>query len=58
MTAANAFQKLGEKGYSYPYPNPALVFWVYDHPPIPDRLLFSLQYRPWDEGKPTKYVKQ
>ena len=58
MTAANAFQKLGEKGYSYPYPSPALVFWVYDHPPISDRLLFSLHYRPWDEGKPDKYVPQ
>jgi Zn-dependent protease with chaperone function len=57
MAAANSFQKFGEKGYSYPYPNPILVFWLYDHPPLPDRLLFALHYRPWDEGRPAKYVK-
>lgn len=55
--AAASFQKLGEKGLSYPNPNPVLVFWMYDHPPIADRLRFSLDYRPWDEGEPTKYVK-
>jgi len=57
MTAAVAFQKLGEKSYDYPYPNRLLVVWVYDHPAIADRLLFSLHYRPWDEGKPTEFVK-
>ena len=57
MTAAVAFQKLGEKSYDYPFPNRLLVFWIYDHPSIPDRLLFSLHYRPWDEGKPNEFVK-
>jgi Zn-dependent protease with chaperone function len=57
QVAAVAFQKLGEKSFDYPYPNQFLVFWAYNHPSIPDRLLFSLAYRPWDEGKPTQYVK-
>jgi STE24 endopeptidase len=55
--AASAFQKLGEKSYSYPTPNPAFVFWSYSHPPIPDRIRFSLQYDPWDTPEGPKYVK-
>ena len=57
QTAAVAFQKLGEKSLDYPYPNPFLVFWAYNHPSIPERLLFSLSYHPWDKGRPPKYVK-
>lgn len=57
QVAAVAFQKLGEKSFDYPYPNQFLVFWAYNHPSIPDRLLFSLAYKPWDEGKPTEFVK-
>jgi Zn-dependent protease with chaperone function len=57
QVAAVAFQKLGEKSLDYPYPNQFLVFWAYNHPSIPDRLLFSLAYKPWDEGKPTEFVK-
>jgi Zn-dependent protease with chaperone function len=47
---------LGEKSLSYPYPNPLLVFWAYDHPPIAERLRFALHYDPWGKGQPTKYV--
>jgi Zn-dependent protease with chaperone function len=57
QVAAQAFQKLGEKAYSYPTPNPVFVFYFFDHPPIADRVKFSLSYRPWDEGKPNKFVK-
>jgi Zn-dependent protease with chaperone function len=57
QNAARAFQKLGEKSFDYPYPNRLFVFWVYSHPPIPDRLTFSLQYRPWDHDKPNLFVK-
>jgi STE24 endopeptidase len=55
--AASAFQKLGEKSYSYPTPNPVLVFWSYSHPPIADRIRFSLQYDPWRTPAGAKYVK-
>lgn len=55
--AASAFQKLGEKSYSYPTPNPLFVFWSYSHPPIPDRIDFALHYDPWDTPAGPKYVK-
>jgi Zn-dependent protease with chaperone function len=55
--AASAFQKLGEKSYAYPAPNPTLVFWSYSHPSIPDRIRFSLRYDPWHTPAGPKYVK-
>ena len=55
--AAASFQKLGEKSFDYPSPNRFLVFWSYDHPPIADRIRFSLSYDPWDTPKGPKYVK-
>jgi STE24 endopeptidase len=44
QAAAQAFQALGENTYSYPYPYRWLIFWTYDHPPIPDRVQFVLHY--------------
>ena len=40
--AAQAFQLLGEKSYSYPNPSPFLVFWSYSHPPISQRIRYTL----------------
>jgi Zn-dependent protease with chaperone function len=42
QTAAQAFQLLGEKSYSYPNPSPLLVLWSYSHPPIAQRIRFVL----------------
>jgi Zn-dependent protease with chaperone function len=42
QAAAHAFQRLGEIDLSEPDPSPAVVFWLYDHPPIRDRLAFVL----------------
>lgn len=55
--AASAFQKLGEKSYDYPAPNPLLVFWSYSHPSIAERIRFSLEYDPWHSAGGPKYVK-
>jgi Zn-dependent protease with chaperone function len=55
--AASAFQKLGEKSYDYPTPNPLLVFWSYSHPPISERIRFSLQYDPWHTATGPMFVK-
>lgn len=55
--AASSFQKLGEKSYDYPTPNPLLVFWSYDHPSIADRIQFCLHYDPWHTLAGPKYVK-
>jgi Zn-dependent protease with chaperone function len=42
QAAAQAFQILGEKSYSYPNPSPFLVLWSYSHPPIAERIQFVL----------------
>jgi Zn-dependent protease with chaperone function len=55
--AAHAFQVLGELSLDYPYPSKVVVFWYYDHPPIPDRVRFAHEYDPWSKGEPTRYVK-
>src|SRR5713226_847509 len=54
---ASSFQKLGEKSYDYPAPNPLLVFWSYGHPTIAQRIYFSLHYDPWNTLSGPKYVK-
>ncbi len=55
--AASAFQKLGEKALSYPTPNRLLVWWLYDHPTIADRIAFSLRYDPWQGSPGPVYVR-
>ena len=57
QTAARAFQKVGEKGLSYPNPARWYVLWAYDHPTITERVRFAASYRPWDEGRATQYVR-
>jgi STE24 endopeptidase len=57
QVAASSFQKLGEKSYDYPTPNPLLVFWSYSHPSISDRIQFALHYDPWHTPAGPKYVK-
>jgi STE24 endopeptidase len=56
QVAAQAFQVLGEADLSDPAPNPVAVFWFYDHPPIPDRIRFSLTYDPWSKGQRPEFV--
>jgi Zn-dependent protease with chaperone function len=55
--AAEAFQLLGEVNLSDPDPSPFITFWLYDHPPLADRLRFAAEYDPWGEGKTPRYVK-
>lgn len=49
-TAVKSFQTLGEESLEVPDPNPAVVFWTYDHPPIPKRAEFARDYDPWKPG--------
>lgn len=55
--AAHSFQILGELSLDYPYPNRLAVVWLWDHPPIADRVRFTQEYDPWDKGESPKYVK-
>jgi Zn-dependent protease with chaperone function len=54
--AAQAFQILGEVSLSDPAPNPVDVFLFYDHPPIADRVRYSLTYDPWSHGGTGEFV--
>lgn len=58
QVAAQAFQVMGDVGLSDPDPNPVYVFMFYDHPPIRDRVQFSLSYDPWSKGQAPEFVKQ
>jgi len=55
--AAQAFQILGEVDLSDPDPNRMDVFLFYDHPPISDRVRFSLTYDPWAGLGQGEFVK-
>jgi STE24 endopeptidase len=55
--AAQAFQIEGESAFADPSPPPFEVFWLYSHPPIADRLRFSLQYDPWRAGARPRFVQ-
>jgi Zn-dependent protease with chaperone function len=57
QTAAQSFQVLGEVDLSDPEPNPVNVFLFYSHPPIPDRIIYSLTYNPWANGGTGEFVK-
>jgi len=55
--AAGAFQILGETNLSDPDPSPFIRFWLYDHPPLAERLRFAAQYDPWSKGENPQYVR-
>jgi STE24 endopeptidase len=54
---AHSLQVLGELDLADPDPNPLIVFWLYSHPPIEDRIRFAWHYHPWTEGRPMKFVR-
>jgi len=33
------------------------VFLFYDHPPVPDRVLFAVTYDPWSHNESPEFVK-
>jgi Zn-dependent protease with chaperone function len=49
-TALHSFQTLGEQSLDIPHPNPWMVFWTYNHPPIANRAEFARDYDPWKPG--------
>jgi Zn-dependent protease with chaperone function len=46
QAAAQAFEIEGETDLEPPSPNPFIVFWLYSHPPVAQRLEFALHYKP------------
>lgn len=54
--AARAEQTLGVLDLADPDPSPFIVFWLYTHPPVEDRIRFENTYHPWTEGRPMEFV--
>jgi Zn-dependent protease with chaperone function len=51
------FEISGVTNLADPDPNPFIVFWMFDHPSDPDRILFMKNYDPWTNGRSPEYVK-
>jgi STE24 endopeptidase len=51
---ASAFVKLAEGSKQYPAPHPFIEFWRYTHPSIARRIVFALNYKPWEKGQPNQ----
>ena len=51
---ASAFVKLAENSKRDPNPHPFIKYWRYSHPPIAERIPFSLGYKPWEKGEPNQ----
>jgi hypothetical protein len=51
QAAAQAFQILGETNLSDPDPPAFIRFWLYNHPPLAERLRFAATYDPWSKGR-------
>jgi STE24 endopeptidase len=48
--AAHSFQVMGEIGLDEPNPNRFIVFWLFSHPSIADRMAFAQTYLPKPES--------
>jgi len=57
QVAARAFQILGEVDLADPNPNSFIKLWLYDHPPLAERVNYALTYDPWGQGKQPEFVK-
>ena len=53
--AATAFVKLQQENLTMPRPGTLYKLWRASHPTLGERIDFSNEYRPWEEGKPLKY---
>ncbi len=55
--AAEAFQVLGEVDLADPNPGPFIKVWLYNHPPLGERLVFARDYDPWSKGQAPQFVR-
>jgi len=54
--AAEAFQVLGEVDLADPDPGVFIKIWLYNHPPLAERLTFAHEYDPWSRGQSPMFV--
>jgi len=55
--AAESFQILGDVNLADPNPGPFIKLWLYDHPPVAERVAFAASYDPWSKGEAPRYVR-
>jgi Zn-dependent protease with chaperone function len=55
--AAEAFQILGEVDLADPDPGTFIKIWLYNHPPLAERLTFAHEYDPWSSGQAPMFVR-
>ncbi len=55
--AAEAFQILGEVDLADPDPGAFIKIWLYNHPPLAERLTFAHEYDPWSSGQAPMFVR-
>ena len=55
--AAQAFQKDGEANLADPAPPDWIKWWLFDHPPVNERIIFCRTYDPWSKGQNPRYVR-
>jgi len=54
--AAEAFQILGEINLADPEPSEFIRIWLYNHPTVGERVVFSRNYDPWSKGEKPQFV--
>jgi len=54
--AGQAFQVLGEINLADPEPSTFIKIWLYDHPPLTERIVFAQTYDPWGKGEKPEFV--
>lgn len=54
--AAEAFQILGEINLADPEPSEFIRIWLYSHPPVSERVVFSRNYDPWSKGEKPRFI--
>ncbi len=57
QAAAQAFQQMGETNLADPDPPAFIRFWLYDHPPLAERLRFAAEYDPWGKGEAPRFLR-
>lgn len=57
QNAALAFQILGEVDLADPTPSEFIKVWLYNHPPLGERVDFALHYNPWSQGKSPEFIR-
>jgi Zn-dependent protease with chaperone function len=58
QVGAQAFNILGDVNLADPEPSRTLIFLLYNHPAIPERIEFALTYDPWSKGQRPEFVNR